>query len=304
MDQRPPEGREPPEPQPPEPQSPAEPPPPEPTVAWDPTQPLTQAPPPDAWGRPPGDGTPPPPTSSILSADPLLSGGAAGGPGPEVAWAAPPSPREVPGAPGLVFAGVGTRFVAFFMDSILLAIPAIVVSSIQPVPEAATFDEVFYADPVTTILLTGLGFVYFVGFWTSGGRATPGMRMMKLQVGSAFEGRTLTLTQAVTRWALLGQPLALVSLFPPIAVVASLLSLVWTIILLVSTAASPTKQGIHDRVAGSAVVQPAGAGASGAALACLVIAVILLGLAVVSVVALVLLGGQVSSILSEVGESI
>ena len=301
MDQRPPDGSEPPAP--PDPQPPAEPPPADPTVAWDPT-PSTQAPTPDAWGRPPDGTTQPPPTSSILSADPLFAEGVAGGPGPEVAWAAPPSPREVPGAPGLVFAGVGTRFVAFFMDSILLALPALVVSTIRPVPQAATFDEVFYADPVTTILLTGLGFVYFVGFWTSGGRATPGMRMMKLQVGSAFEGRTLTLTQAVTRWALLGQPLALVSLIPSIAVVASLLSLVWTIILLVSTAASPTKQGIHDRVAGSAVVQPAGAGSSGAALACLVLAVILLGIALLSFVALILLGSQVSSILSEVGESI
>jgi uncharacterized RDD family membrane protein YckC len=298
MDQRPPDGSEPDDPQ-----SPAEPPPDDPTVAWDPTPPSTHAPTPDAWGRPPGE-TQPPPTSTILSADPLFSGGAAGAPGPEVAWAAPPSAREVPGAPGLVFAGVGTRFVAFFMDSILLAIPTLVVSTLRPVPQAATFDEVFYADPVTTILLIGLGFVYFVGFWTSGGRATPGMRIMKLQVGSAFEGRTLTLTQAVTRWALLGQPLGLLALIPPIAVVASLLSLVWTIILLASTAASPTKQGIHDRVAGSAVVQPAGAGATGAALACLVIAVILLGIALVSFVALILLGSQVSSILSEVGESI
>jgi len=299
MDQRPPDGSEPPDPQP-----PAEPPPPEPTVAWDPTPPSTQAPTPDAWGPPPDRSTQPPPTSSILSADPLFTEGVAGGPGPEVAWAAPPSAREVPGAPGLVFAGVSTRFVAYFMDSVLLALPAIVVSTLRPVPQATTFDEVFYADPVTTILLTGLGFVYFVGFWTGGGRATPGMRMMKLQVGSAFEGRTLTLTQAVTRWALLGQPLALVSLIPPIAVVASLLSLVWTIILLVSTAASPTKQGIHDRVAGSAVVQPAGAGSSGAALACLVVAVILLGLALLSFVALILLGSQVSSILEQVGESI
>jgi uncharacterized RDD family membrane protein YckC len=300
MDQRPPDGSDTPEP--PEPQSPVEPPPPEPTVAWDPTSPPTQSPTPDAWGEPPEGGTQPQPTSSILSADPLFSEGVAGG--PEVAWAAPPSPREVPGAPGLVFAGVATRFVAFLIDSILLALPAIVVSTIRPVPEATTFDEVFYADPVTTILLTGLGFVYFVGFWTSGGRATPGMRMMKLQVGSAFEGRTLTLTQAVTRWALLGQPLGLLSLIPPIAVVTALLSTVWTIILLVSTATSPTKQGIHDRVAGSAVVQPADAGTSGAALACLVIAVILLGLALVSFVALILLGNQVSSILSQVGESI
>lgn len=279
MDQRPPDGSEPPEP---------------------------QQPPPV-----PPEPQPPEPAPTIISADPVLSGGAPGSAGPEVSWAAPPSPAEVPGVPGLVFAGVGSRIVALFIDSILLSIPLLVLTSIlappvmtETVDGALDFETLYAVDPVSTIVYAGLSLVYFVGLWTSGGRATFGMRVMKLQVGSAFEGRTLSLGQAVTRWALLGQPLALVTIVPPLAALAGLLSFVWALVLLISTATSPTKQGIHDRVARSAVVQPAGARTSGLATACLVIVVVLMALAIISIVALIYLGGQISNILSEVGNSV
>ena len=275
----------------------------------DPTQPVdlnAPAAPPSGPTEPTAPAEPP---SSILSADPVFPADASGTgqPPPVVAWAAPPVPLEVPGAPGLVFAGVATRFVAFLIDSILISIPALVISAIQPAPatETMTFEQALnYTDPVTSIVLMGIGLVYFVGFWTGERRATPGMRIMKLQVGSAFEGNTLTLGQAVTRWAFLGQPLGLLALVPGLAGAAATISLIYTIVLLASTAISPTKQGIHDRMARSAVVQPAGAGTSGAATACLVIAIALLALAVFSAVALFLLGGQISAILSEVGDSI
>jgi hypothetical protein len=75
------------------------------------------------------------------------------------------------------------------------------------------------------------------------------------------------------------------------------------IVLLVSTVMSPTKQGLHDRFANSAVVRPAGAG-SGIAMACLVIVIALFVLAILSIVALIFVGGQVSTILSDIGNSV
>jgi hypothetical protein len=66
---------------------------------------------------------------------------------------------------------------------------------------------------------------------------------------------------------------------------------------------SPTKQGLHDRFANTAVVRPATAG-SGAAMACLVIAIVIALAALAAIIGLIFLGGQVSSILSAVGESV
>ncbi len=84
---------------------------------------------------------------------------------------------------------------------------------------------------------------------------------------------------------------------------SGLLFVLWNIVLLITTATSPTKQGLHDRLANSAVVRPANAG-NGLAYGCLAIVVALLVIAIVAIVGLIFLGGQVSSILSEVGESI
>jgi hypothetical protein len=78
---------------------------------------------------------------------------------------------------------------------------------------------------------------------------------------------------------------------------------VWMIVLLITTATSPTKQGLHDRFANSAVVRPTNAGNT-AVVACLVIVLILVALTVLSIVALIFLGSQVSDILSSVGGSV
>jgi len=85
--------------------------------------------------------------------------------------------------------------------------------------------------------------------------------------------------------------------------IANLSLLAWTLALLVTTVASPTKQGLHDRFAGTAIVRPVGPG-NGLAYACLAIVLIVPLLAIISIIALIFLGGQVSDILSAVGESI
>jgi hypothetical protein len=82
-----------------------------------------------------------------------------------------------------------------------------------------------------------------------------------------------------------------------------MLSLVWAVILLVTTAASPTKQGLHDRFAGSAIVQPIGR--EGPVIPCLILLVLLfVVLPLIAVVGLLAVGSQLTEILSEVGTSI
>ncbi|OGO57736.1 MAG: hypothetical protein A2V85_18445 [Chloroflexi bacterium RBG_16_72_14] len=147
----------------------------------------------------------------------------------------------------------------------------------------------------------GIEFLYFVGLWTSSSRATLGMRLMKLQIGNAFDGRTLTMTQAVTRWLALGLPFQATGFVPQLAAIAGLAGL-WTLVLLISTAVSPTRQGVHDRIANSAIVQPIAA--STPAVACLVLVLLLVLVPLIAIVALILLGSQVSAILSAVGESV
>ncbi len=82
------------------------------------------------------------------------------------------------------------------------------------------------------------------------------------------------------------------------------MQLIWQVTLLVTTASSPTKQGLHDRLANSALVRPTSAG-NGWVNACLVIAVgSLMALVVLGVLAFLANADQIRSILSEVGESI
>jgi uncharacterized RDD family membrane protein YckC len=301
MDQRPP-GED--EPQPSQPE-PVEPPPAE---AAPPAEPSPAAPAPMPWEQPQ---TPPPeqPRSTIISAEPVLTE-QPGTPGPEVAWAAPPPPsqgREVPGAPGFAFASTPRRFVAWMIDNLLIGIVAIVIASV--IAAVANIDlsgrsTTYYA--IFSVISVALTFVYFVLFWTGSRRATPGMRVLQLQVGTAFDGRPLEIGQAVVRWALLGYPLSLFALLPANSVtnLISLAGFFWYIALLVSTVISDTKQGIHDRVVRSAVVQPAGLGSSGLVTACLLLAIIFIVLPFVAIIGLIFLGGQISGILDEVGRSI
>ena len=285
MDQRPPAGSEP-QPDAPEPIDPATP----------------REPAPMRWERPPA--TPAePPRSTIISADPVLSDQPTAG-GPEVAWTPPAPPTAVPGAEGLVFSGVGPRLVAWFIDGIVLAIPVFLIATVL----VAVLDLDPRVDGTAigllyAILLVVLEALYFIYFWTGARRATPGMRVFGMQIGTLSDGSTLTLEQAVIRFLALAYPVGILAYVPGLAGLASLLFL-WYIVLLVSTAISPTKQGIHDRLARSAIVQPADRTSNTVAIACLVIVVGFLLVSVLSFIALIFLGGQIEGILEEVGQSI
>lgn len=228
--------------------------------------------------------------------------------GPSVLWAAPtPTVQtEVPGAPGLVFSDTASRFVAWLIDGFVVLIVGAIVASIATtvITGRSTANGGTSLDVLFTVTYVLVSVVYSVFFWTSGRRATPGQMIFKIQVANAFDGRPLTTTQAVKRWLGLGWFLTLFGIVPSLASLANLADVVWSIVLLVTTAKSPTKQGLHDRFANSAVVRPRDASRGGMAMTCLVIVLVLFAGALFSVIALVLLGSQVSDILERAGSSV
>ena len=144
----------------------------------------------------------------------------------------------MPGA--LKFGGVLPRLLAYWLDSILITIVMGVLGAVLGVITGNSVDTVV----ISTVLSVGISALYFVGFWTADSRATLGMRLFHLQIGQAADGRTLGLGQAVTRWAALGYPFALLSVIPALAIPVSGLLVIWEVVLLVTTAMSPTRQGL------------------------------------------------------------
>jgi uncharacterized RDD family membrane protein YckC len=231
------------------------------------------------------------------------------------AWAAVPPGSDqlaVPGAPGLVYGGATPRFVAYLVDAVLLGI----VGSIISAPFTATAFNEALANPsafdpanptqfgqvgITTIIALILNALYFTFFWSSGGRATIGMRIMKLQIGDATTGNRIPIATAFRRWLAFADWLNLLAFIPFIAGAASFAVLAWQLILLITTATHPQRQGLHDRFANTAMVRPINAGSGGYVVGCIVVVV---AIVLLSFVALIFLGSQMSSILSAVGESV
>jgi uncharacterized RDD family membrane protein YckC len=199
-------------------------------------------------------------------------------PPPPSDWAAAaaPSPAAaVPGQAGLVYADVPNRIFAQIIDAIIVGIVLIVVTvilgSIVGAPQTVTVvpdstQPLGLRTDVSTNLVsllinavvgTAISAAYYIYTWTRM-RGTIGQRMLGMQVGNAADGATLTMEQAVKRWLALGGVFALAQLLQPLPALGALIGLaglVWAIVLLVTTAQSPTKQGLHDRFAGSVVVK-------------------------------------------------
>ena len=93
------------------------------------------------------------------------------------------------------------------------------------------------------------------------------------------------------------------ALLPGLGGLLGLVGVGWALALLVTTVTSPTKQGLHDRFAGSAIVQPIGR--EGPVIPCLILLVLLVVvLPLIVIVGLLAVGSQFTEILSEVGTPI
>ena len=277
---------------------------------WSQPTPSSQSGP--TWGQaptpPPQPGGPPPPetpagpgaaaTGPILSASPSQ---------PAVGWAAPEQARaEV--APGLSYASTLSRFVAYVIDGIILAIVGSIIAGLFGAGRFTTTGNGFQngamlIDPIYTLVAVVIGAAYFILSWSGGRRATLGQRVLSIQVGNAPDGAPLSNEQAVRRWLGLGSIVGLLAVVPSLAGGASGLQLLWALVLLITTATSATKQGLHDRFANSLVVRPVTAG-NGIVWACLIVILILPVIAILLFLSLFAIGGQVSTILSEVGTSV
>jgi uncharacterized RDD family membrane protein YckC len=249
------------------------------------TVPSSLPTPPVAPPAPPVEPPPPPP--------PAVPGSPGGVWAPPSSQPGEPGPSHVPGVSGIRFAGALPRVLAWWLDSLIVAVIAGITGGILGV----VLGNPGLTTVVVTVVAVGITLLYFVAMWTGDARATLGMRLFHLQIGNASDGQTLTVSQGLTRWVALGLPLQAAAVVPLLAPIASAVIGLWSLVLLVSTIASPTRQGLHDRIAGSAIVAPIGR--DGPVVPCLVLLVLLMVvLPIVSIVALILLGTQASQILS------
>lgn len=197
------------------------------------------------------------------------------GPGPAApppsmpAWTASlTSTAPTPGPAGLFYADVPNRVFAIIIDAILVGIVSFIVTSFLPAASqinlnATGFGDLVTINPVGTLLRAAVSLVisgaYFVYMWTKM-RGTLGMMVIGLQLGNESDGTNITLNQAITRWALLFGPSSIAQAAgaaPGIGGLIGLAAFVWVIALLVTTAQSPTKQGLHDRYAKTIMVKAA-----------------------------------------------
>ncbi len=190
---------------------------------------------------------------------------------PETGWTTSASTATpVPGAPGLVYADVPNRVIAYIIDVVILVVINLIVGIILTAIFGAATTVSITANGIATevnwlativfaLIGTAISAGYFIYTWTSM-RGTVGQKALSMQVGNAADGRTLSQEQAIKRWIFLGGPIGLIQALTPvggIGVLVALLGLAYFIYLLWSTAQSPTKQGFHDVQASTVVVKAA-----------------------------------------------
>jgi len=251
---------------------------------------------------PPADDLPP-----AVPVDPLAAPTVEPSPAPPVRWTVPASVAEVPGAPGLAFADISSRLVAFVVDAAIVGIvgAALVIAlGFGERIDTGTSSYMWVSGGTANVAFALFGFAYFVFFWTGGRRATIGQRAFDIQVGNAFDGTPLRFNQAVRRWLGYGSFLGSLAIVPNLRSYGVLAQLIWVLVLLGSTGRSPMKQGLHDRFAHSALVRPAHRGSGGPAMACLVILILLGVLFVAAVAALIVLGSRVDPLTAPPGTAI
>jgi len=151
----------------------------------------------------------------------------------------PEPPRLDTGATG---AGLGRRFAARLLDVLLVFLPVSLLLAIAGLPPP-TFGlggtEAWTHSAVTALLWTG----FYVMFEGTGG-ATPGKRLLRLQV-VRDDGHDVGIAAALVRnvWLLFG-------LVPWIG---GLLQLAAVIVIAVTIATDGQHRGRHDRLAGTMV---------------------------------------------------
>lgn len=243
----------------------------------------------------PSGGEPLAPLPVALPGDPTPTMVPAGA--PLVGWQQPVVSAQPTAVDGYAIASTWARLVAYAIDGTLVAIVPILLS-FWAIDFTALMREVIEAGrdgtasgafmtPVTmestlvTVVSVGISFLYFVGFWTSSGGATLGMRALRMRVVDAVGRDTLTLSQAIRRWVVLGAPLSLLGLIPALQSAVGFAGLGLSLVLLITVATDDQRQGLHDKFAGTIVGRSVTSGAGAMAVGCLLLIAIAIGLAIV-----------------------
>jgi uncharacterized RDD family membrane protein YckC len=229
----------------------------------------------DPTGGVPNQGAPVPPPAAPV---PPPAGGYQAPPAPAPTpppsqggfQAPPPSQPSAPAfqqaavepgpAPGIAYADLVTRIVAYVIDAIGLGIVWTIVWSVIAGMLVVTsgFGLLTVAGVVLGLVWAAGSLAYFVYCWTKL-RATLGQRVMKLETVNASDGATLTQPQAIRRWAFLFGPAAAgIVLGNILGILGSLLGLLafgYECYLLYTASQSTKRQGFHDAQAGTVVIK-------------------------------------------------
>jgi uncharacterized RDD family membrane protein YckC len=206
---------------------------------------------------PAGGTTPPPPPQSDWGQN---TGPGAGAPAPAGFQTAPLAAGP---APGISYADLVTRIIAFIIDGVILGFGYVIVWSILLGALFVTggFGGFFIGVIIGAVIYLVASAVYFVYTWTTM-RASPGQKILNLETVNAADGATLSRDQAIRRWAFLFGPAALATVFGYsggglgiLSTLISLVSLGYTIYLLYTASQDPKRQGFHDKQAGTVVVK-------------------------------------------------
>ncbi len=164
------------------------------------------------------------------------------------------------------YGDVPNRLVAYVIDAIILtgiifvaaAAVGVVVGPTIHVGEASEVQVDDELVVVNALIGSTLNAAYFVLSWTRL-QASPAQRMLAMRISHEADGAPLTMGQAIVRWLLLGAPFIVATMLglalPEVALPILLAALAWYAWLLVTTARSPRKQGLHDRYARTVVVK-------------------------------------------------
>jgi uncharacterized RDD family membrane protein YckC len=164
------------------------------------------------------------------------------------------------------YADVPNRLVAYALDAIILTgivfvVAAAVALIVGPTIRINAASEVQVDDGlviVNALIGSALNATYFVLSWTKL-HASPAQRLLAMRISHEADGAALTIGQATARWLLLGAPFVVATMLglalPAVALLSILAVLAWYALLLVTTARSPRKQGLHDRYARAVVVK-------------------------------------------------
>lgn len=222
-------------------------------------------------GQPPASPPPPPPPSGQQGwqsspqppGQPPMGGQPSGMP----SWTNNLSARgTIPGPGGIALADATSRFVATFIDFLILGVIGYIINTISTSVLGDNFLGIFglatiktpslISSLVTVVIMLIISAGYFIYQWSRMNGVTVGGRVMKVSVRDASSGGAITQQQAINRWLLLGAPFAIDYFYGwGIGIIIALVVLVWYVYLIYTIAQSPTRQGMHDTYAKTVVAK-------------------------------------------------